>query len=221
MKQLALELSPIPAPTLANFVPGGNGELLRAIADMLTGFERFIYLWGEVGSGRSHLLQAAVAGARERGLRAAYVGDARLPQTLEETQLLAVDDVERLDADGQIALFALYNRIKEGDGCLLAAGARPIAQLGLRADLATRLGWGLVYQVHGLTDAEKTAAMEHHAIGRGFRLPPEVSAHLLKHWQRDLPALLTVVGALDRYSLERKRPVTLQLLRDFLKEPRP
>lgn len=221
MKQLALEISPAPAPALANFVPGGNGELLRALADMLTGFERFIYLWGDTGSGRSHLLRAAVAGARERGITAEYIAGGTLPESLADIGLVAVDDVEKLDADAQIALFSLYNRIKEGEGRLLVAGSKPAAQLGLRPDLVTRLGWGLVYQVHGLTDAEKTAAMEHHAIGRGFRLPVEVSEHLLKHWRRDLPALLAVLDALDRYSLERKRPVTLQLLRDFLKTTAP
>jgi DnaA family protein len=32
--------------------------------------------------------------------------------------------------------------------------------MGLRDDLATRLAWGLVYQLHALNDAEKSLALQ-------------------------------------------------------------
>ena len=72
----------------------------------------------------------------------------------------------------------------------------------------TRLAWGLVYEVHALTDAEKARALAEHAATRGFTLQPEVSQYLLTHARRDMPALLAMLDALDRYSLEAKRPVT-------------
>jgi len=55
-----------------------------------------------------------------------------------------------------------------------------------------------------------------YASGRGFALPPELTDYLLRHGRRDLPALMAVLDALDRYSLETKRPVTLPLLREVL-----
>jgi DnaA family protein len=39
---------------------------------------------------------------------------------------------------------------------------------------------------------------------------------LLTRAQRDLPTLLATVDALDRYSLETKRPVTVPLVRELL-----
>ena len=130
--------------------------------------------------------------------------------------LCAVDDVHLLDPTAQIALFNLHNRIQAGPGTLIASGNAAPAQLALRVDLMTRLGAGLVYQVHGLDEDEKVAALRRHAEARGFQLSPELVAYLLRHVQRDLPSLLALLDALDRYSLASRRAITLPLLRELL-----
>lgn len=220
MKQLAFDFSVATAPRLDNFVVGCNAELvatLRSIARGESG-ERFLYLWGAVGSGRTHLLRAWVAALQRSGVSAAYracdpqtgVGDLHTPGAI------ALDDVERLSDDGQVAVFNLYNALRENGGTLVAAGSVAPAQLGLRPDLVSRLAWGLVYEVHALTDAEKTRALADRAHERGFTLQPDVSQYLLTHARRDMPALLATLDALDRYSLEAKRPVTVPLLRELL-----
>ena len=86
----------------------------------------------------------------------------------------------------------------------------------LREDLVTRLGWGLVYQAHALSDEEKARALTDYAASRGFRLLPEVCDYLLTRAQRDLASLLAMIDALDRYSLETKRPITMPLVRELL-----
>ena len=181
--------------------------------------ERFIYIWGSAGSGRTHLLKGALALQRAAGAKAAYIAgeaDSVFPEELLECDVVAVDDVERLREPAQVALFNLYNALREGGRTLLAAGNVPPAQLDLRPDLMTRLSWGLVYQVHALTDAEKAEALAHHAAARGFGLRPEVCEYMLSHVRRDMPTLLAMLDALDRYSLEAKRPVTVPLLRELL-----
>lgn len=217
MKQLLLDIAADVSPTLDNFLPGRNAELLHTLRTILQGGvgERFVYIWGEPGSGRSHLLRAWIGAARQRGLAAAYVPGA-IPLQWEDGGLVAVDDVARLDQEGQIALFHLYNRLRETGGALLVSGPVAPAGLDLRPDLLTRLGWGLVYQVHGLNDEEKAVALQAHARERGFSLPQEVLDYLLRHWRRDLPSLMAVLDALDRYTLEQQRPVTLPLLRQLL-----
>lgn len=222
MKQLALEISPDAVPSLDNFVPGRNGELLHALVNLVAGLDRFVYLWGEAGGGKSHLLRACVSAGLDKGLSAVYVAEgSALSADLADHDLVAVDDVDRLDGEEQIALFALYNRMKEGNSRLLTAGPCAAAQLKLRPDVVTRLGWGLVYQVQGLTDAEKAEALKGHARQLGFDLPGDAADYLLKHWRRDLPSLLAAVDALDRYSLEHKRPVTVPLLRQLLQQEKP
>lgn len=217
MKQLLLDIAADVPPTLDNFLPGRNAELLHTLHTILQDGvgERFVYIWGEPGSGRSHLLRAWVGAAQLRGRPAAYV-PGEIPRQWVDGGLVAVDDVARLDEEGQIALFHLYNRLRETGGALIVSG--PIAPTGLdlRPDLLTRLGWGLVYQIHGLNDEEKAVALQAHARERGFSLPQEVLDYLLRHWRRDLPSLMAVLDALDRYTLEQQRPVTLPLLRQLL-----
>ncbi len=218
MKQLALDIAQPPAPTLDNFVPGRNAELVVELYAAANGAnsERFIYLWGEAGSGRTHLLRAVVNAALADGRQAVMLDFAAQALDAPDDALCAVDDVHLLAPAAQIALFNLHNRIKAGAGTLVASGNAAPAQLALRADLMTRLGAGLVYRVHGLNEEEKVAALRRHAQARGFQLSDEVVAYLLRHVQRDLPSLLALLDALDRFSLANRRAITLPLLRELL-----
>ena len=218
MKQLVLDIALPAAPTLDNFVPGRNAELVAALYALAngTGNERFFYLWGADGSGRSHLLRAVAAAARRNGRRTVWFDAQTKTIDAADDALCAVDDVHLLGAEAQVALFNLHNRIRGGNGALLASGNAAPAQLALRADLVTRLAAGLVYQLHGLDDEEKSAALRRHADARGLRLAPEVATYLLRHARRDMPSLLALLDALDRYSLETQRAITVPLLRELL-----
>jgi DnaA family protein len=195
MKQLALGISPPPRPTLDNFVPGANAELVAHLKKFQAGnfAESVLYLWGKAGSGKSHLLRAC-AGPN------------------------VVDDVETLDEASQIGLFNAINEARQSGGAVLAAGNAPPPQLPLREDLKSRLAWGLVYHVKPLTDGERAVFLRTEAGRRGMRVPEEVIRYLLTHVRRDLPTLVAILDELDRVSLELKRPVTLPLVREALKE---
>ena len=219
MKQLALDFVSTPPPTLDNFVPGCNGEVVENITRLVAGSrERSIYVWGSAGCGRSHLLEGAVASMRRAGHGAIYhaCGRGSAVPDLERCDLVALDDVDRLDPEGQLSVFHLFNTLRECGGGLLASGAAPPVQLQLREDLATRLGWGLVFQVHPLSDEDKARALFERAAALGFGLPPAVCDLLLTRGRRDMRSLLALVDALDRYSLETKRPVTAPLARELL-----
>ena len=215
MQQLLLQLAPPPAPTLANFVPGRNGAALQALRDIARGesAERFVYLWGEPGSGRSHLLRGLADAAS--GREAVY---ASVPpgSDADENGVFAVDNVQSLPAGNQVRLFDLYNRVRAARGALVACGDAAPAQLPLREDLRSRLAWGLAFQLHPLSDEEKAAALRAHASARSLALGEDVIAYLLRHARRDMASLIGILDALDRYSLEQKRPVTLPLVRNAL-----
>ena len=214
MRQLALDITAPPAPTFGNFIVGRNAEAIAHLRAAVAGAgERFVYLWGEPGCGRTHLLRAASTLA-DAG--AAYVACHANSGFDDTAPLLATDDVERLGSDAQVALFNRYNALREQGGGLIASGSVPPVQLKLRADLLTRLGWGLVVQVHALSDDEKIHALKQHARERGFALPVEVCSYLLAHASRDMGSLFETLAALDRYSLEAKRAVTIPLVRDLL-----
>ena len=196
MRQLLLDFTQAPAPTFANFVHGGNAELFHALATAVRGDlpERVVYLWGEPGAGKTHLATAFAGAVLERG-----------------PGYRVIDDVERLGESGQVALFNDFN---EGAFAflLVTASAAP-RDVALRRDLSTRLATGLTYRVLPLTDREKRAALAAHAKARGFALSEEVSAYLLTHARRDMGSLMAALDAIDRYSLETGRPVTVPLLK--------
>lgn len=217
MRQLILDLRPDAPPDFSNYLPGPNAEALAALrAHVPKGArEPLLYLWGEAGVGKSHLLRAW---ARALG---AVPRPAIAPLPEPPVAVLAVDDVEALDADNQIRLFNLINSAREQGGLLLASGASPPSRLALRPDLATRLAQGLVFRLLPLSDTDKAAALAIRAEGRGLRLPEEVTHYLLSHCRRDLPRLLATVDALDTFSLSRKRPLSVPLLKELLQQTLP
>ncbi|UCH47599.1 MAG: DnaA regulatory inactivator Hda [Betaproteobacteria bacterium] len=221
MRQMALSLAPAPAPTLRNFVHGRNAELMSLLSALANGAraERFVYIWGVRGCGKTHLLRAMGAAFAEHNVATAVFTGGELQVDIPQCEVILADDVDQLTESDQERLFNVYNKQRDGGGVLIAAGAVPPARLELRNDLVTRLGWGLVYQVHTLSDEEKMAAMIEHARARGFSLNREVIDYLLKRQARDLPGLLGMLDALDRYSLESKRAVTIPLVRELLSEP--
>jgi DnaA family protein len=131
--------------------------------------------------------------------------------------VIAVDDVDRLDERLVGALFRILNGIQASKAiCILMVGKAAPATLQLREDLRTRLGWGLVFQTELLDDDAKIQALEQAAQARGLVLSPDVLPWLLSRFYRDMPNLMALIDALDAYSLETKRAVTLPLVRELL-----
>lgn len=217
MRQLALDLVEPSPPSLNRFVAGRNHELLSLLGEVADNRARetCLYIWGERGVGKTYLLRAL---ARVRGV---FIDGAHGLQLDRVPDLLAIDDLDALDEPGLQALFNAYNEMRAAGGVIVASGPRPPAELAIRSDLATRLAWGLVFQVHPLSDDDKAAALRDRAAELGLALSGELVAYLLNHWSRDLASLLAALDAIDRYSLENKRPVTLPLIRSAIATPRP
>lgn len=215
-QQLLLDLKPKQPPTLENFVAGANAELLARLR-LLTQPQCFesLYLWGPAGSGKSHLL-GATAGASAHPATFLPAQKVGADTTASAGSLLVIDDVEQLSADAQIALFRLFNAARFLGLTLLLSGSEPPLRLNLREDLRTRIGQMLIYQVQPLSDGEKAAALQRHAIERGMLMDAGVVQYLLRHGRRDLPSLITMLDYLDRVSLEQHRSPTLPLLRELM-----
>lgn len=222
-EQLVFDLAAPEPPSFASFLPGRNAEALAAVraAAEGTATETCVYVWGAPGAGKTHLLRAAVGAAEARGRPAWFVAEpgalqAVDPNRLATHALVALDAVERAAAEAQARLFTLFNALRERGGHLLVASRVSLPAAGLRDDLRTRLGWGLVIEVTPLADADKPAALAAYARQRGFRLTDEVIAYLLAHGRRDMSTLLGTLAMLDRHSLATKRPITVPMLRGWL-----
>src|SRR6476646_8215137 len=136
MRQLLLDLIAEKPQTLANFEAGKNAELYqllcRLAADPAAGGERFVYLWGRAGAGKTHLLRALAAAVAARYIPAdapqsAWRFDPAVPLYLQ-------DDCEQLPPKSQIAAFNLFNEVREHGAMMITAGAVPPAVLPVRED---------------------------------------------------------------------------------------
>ncbi|TBR15648.1 MAG: DnaA regulatory inactivator Hda [Rugosibacter sp.] len=217
-QQLLLDLQLDQPPTLENFVAGANAELIARLR-ILTDHHHFdaVYLWGPAGCGKSHLLAATANAANaKRPVIFLPVEKVGADVTVASGGLLVIDEIQKLDEEGQRALFRLFNTARFLGLALLLSGTEPPMQLALREDLRTRIGQMLIYEIHRLSDEEKAAALAHHAQLRGMLMDPGVVQYLLRHGRRDLPSLMHMLESLDRISLAQHRPLTVPLVRELM-----
>jgi DnaA family protein len=99
---------------------------------------------------------------------------------------------------------------------VLCAGSSAPIELRLREDLRTRLGWGHVFGLQPLTEAQTRAALRQAADARGLFLGDEVMDFTLRRFSRDLGTLFALLDELDRYALQTQRAITIPLLKSML-----
>lgn len=228
MKQMALDIGLAPLPTLENFVAVGNEaalEHLRLWAGDPVRSPVPTFLWGESGSGKSHLLSAVREALRDRGARVGWIDATTLhPPEFDDTwEAVILDDCQLFTAEQQAAAFNWFvNAQTPAHGparWVLAAADRPPADLVLREDLRTRLGWGHVFQLKALGETERRAVLRRAADERGVFLGDEVMDFMLNRFSRDLSSLMLLLDQLDAYALRTQRAITIPLIRSMLDNP--
>lgn len=225
MKQIALDIGLASDPSFANFFSGPNEaavEHLRLWADNPLRSPVPTYLWGEEASGKSHLLKAVSAALRGQGAASGWMDASMLepPEFDESWSVVILDDCHLYTAAQQRVAFNWFvNALNAADGhprWVLAAGRVPPADLALREDLRTRLGWGHVFALHVLSETEQRAVLRREADARGVFLSDEVVDFMLTRFSRDLGSLMQLLDKLDGYALQTKRSMTIPLIKLML-----
>lgn len=227
MAQIPLNIQLRDDSTLESFYVGDNTQVFQAMMDLAEGLgESFIYCWGAVGAGRTHLLQATCHAVIEAGRPAAYIPlrelnnlEPSLLQGLESLSLVCLDDVQWIagNAAWEEALFHLFNRIRAVNGRLLiSANVSPLHIALKLPDLKSRLAWGVVYQLHALSDEQKWHALALRAKCRGLQLNKTVSQFLLSRCSRDMAQLFQYLENLDKASLTEQRRLTIPFVKQVL-----
>lgn len=225
MKQLALDIGLASDPSFANFFTGPNEAAVRQLAlwaDSPAHSPVPTYLWGEEASGKTHLLKAVSAALRAQGASSGWMDASMLepPAFNEAWSAVIMDECHLYNAAQQRTAFNWFvNALSTDDGhprWVLAAGNLPPADLPLREDLRTRLGWGHVLALHALSDDERRAVIKQEADARGFLLSDEVVDFMLTRFSRDLESLMQLLDKLDSYALQTKRAITIPLIKTML-----
>lgn len=228
MTQLALNLRLRDSSSFDNFFPARNREPLERLRGLLSqdlpSGPPTIFLWGEAGSGKSHLLQAACRSVQSRKQLPLYIPcgepgmDPRMLEAADDAFLVCLDDVQCVagNVEWESALFALYELMRSRNARLVAAASAPPMQLGFTMpELATRFAWGAVYQLQALSDDDKLEAIRLRAANRGLDIAPDVARYILRRYPRDLESLFALLDRIDVASLESQRRITIPFLREL------
>lgn len=225
MKQLALDIGLASDPSFANFFMGPNEAAVRQLASWaqtLPDSPVPTYLWGGEASGKTHLLKAVSKALRDQGASSGWMDASMLepPEFNEAWSAVIMDECHLYNAAQQRSAFNWFvNALSTDDGhprWVVAAGNLPPADLPLREDLRTRLGWGHVFALQALSDDERRAVIKQEADARGFLLSDEVVDFMLTRFSRDLESLMQLLDKLDSYALQTKRAITIPLIKTML-----
>lgn len=223
--QIPLSVSLRDDARFENFYAQGNELVCATLKAAAQGTgEQFTFIWGNEGVGCTHLLQAICHEAEPLGRSAAYLPLDELKhmgsgilEGMEFLDLVCLDAVQSVagDSDWEVALFHFFNRIREQGNTLVIASTSAPRYLGISLpDLASRLSWGMVFQVQPLSDDTKLKAIQMRASARGLEFSDEVARFLLHHASRNMNDLTSLLDTLDQASLSAKRKVTIPFIKE-------
>lgn len=206
-----------------NFIAGDNQQLIFSLENKS---ELLIFLWGETGSGKTHLLQALASNYQACDLNALYIPlqmsndfSPELLEGLEYMDLVCLDDLHAVvgQQEWEVALFHFFNKMREQNARLIIAADNSAVNLAIQlADLRSRLSWGLTYQTKILSDQDKLKVLQLRAHSRGFEMTDEVAGYLLNHATRELSGLIDLLEKLDYESLAKQRKLTIPFIKNYL-----
>jgi DnaA family protein len=221
MQQFTLDVAVDTAPTLDNFLPIGNETAHQHLRLWMGSSPRSpvpIYLWGATGTGKTHLLKAVLNSLNTKGEPAGWLDDRSLePSSFNPAwRVVLLDDVHRFNSVQQHAAFNWFVNAQTVGCAIVATGDAPPANLLLRDDLRSRLGWGDIFALQALSDEAEREVLHSNAAARGLVLSDEVLSYMSNRFSRDLGNLMQWLDKLDQYALQTKRAITVPLLKEML-----
>jgi len=236
-----------PKNTFSNFIVGAGSELAHAACVAVSNAPAHAYnplfLYGETGLGKTHLMHAVAHQALNRNpsCRIAYVSCERFTnefiRAIQENSLtkfrsryrsvdyLLIDDIQFLAGKERIQeeFFHTFNELYESQRQIFLTSDRPAGEIDkIESRLLSRFQWGLVTDIQAPDWETRVAILTKKAQAMGITIEPEVLEFLAKNISRNVRRM---EGALTRVAgyvgLTRKKAdlETIQrLLRDILRE---
>ena len=185
---------------LENFIVGPSNQLVHAAAEAVVrkpgNAYNPLFVYGDVGLGKTHILQAVGNAIKERykdkkviyttadRFLSDYIESVkkrtvdRMKEKYQSIDVLIIDDVQFLagkDAT-QTVLYNIFNTLYENNKQIILSGDRPPKELtALEPRLQSRFEWGITVDI-GIPDFEtRLAILQEKARAREFILPQEVA----------------------------------------------
>lgn len=225
-EQLAVQFEFLSTQSFSGFYPNGNEEIITHLQQFFINDEQQIFLWGQAGAGKSHLLQACCQEANNLKKTTFYFSLAEKPlpspsmfEGLENIDLVCFDNIDQIieNPEWEHAFFNFFNLHRDNNNRLLLSALCPPKYLGLQLpDLKTRMDWGLTLKLSPLSDEERLNALIYKANILGFKIPINVGKFLMTHYASDLPSIWKLLNKIEQATLAAQRKLTIPFLKQIL-----
>lgn len=232
-----------PRYTFANFVVGKPNELAFAVARRTAESERVafnpLFLYGGVGLGKTHLMHAIAWHIREqspsrkvlylsaekfmyRFVRALRFRDTMsFKEQFRSVDVLMIDDVQFISGkeSTQDEFFHTFNAlVEDGRQVIVSADKSPTDLEGMEERLRSRLGWGMVADIHPADYELRLGILQAKAEQLQVAIPNKVLeflAHRIASNVRELEGALNRIAA---HAMLVGREITIESAADLLSD---
>ena len=225
-RQLALQIQINERASLDNFfISKNNNKAIQILKDLLersnNGAQIFI---DDLGSnGKSYLLQAICNDFSNSNNSTIYIPMQKAinlePSILEginDLNLICLDDIDLISnqRDWELALFNLINECYEKDCFLLLSGS--IDKLEVIPDLISRIKKMEILRLKAIDDDELLRATQSISKNLNIEISDKNMNYLINNSRRDIKTVFRTLSQLEKESLERKKSIGLNLIKEVI-----
>ena len=236
-----------PKNTFSNFIVGAGSELAHAACVAVSNAPAHAYnplfLYGETGLGKTHLMHAVAHQALNRNpsCRITYVSCEKFTnefiRAIQENSLtkfrsryrsvdyLLIDDIQFLAGKERIQeeFFHTFNDIYDSQRQIFLTSDRPAGEIDkIESRLLSRFQWGLVADIQSPDWETRVAILKCKADAMGISIEPEIIEFVAKsiagNVRRMEGALTRVAGYVGLTRRKADLETVQRLLRDILRE---
>lgn len=232
-----------PKNTFDTFVVGNNNNFAyaaaKAVAETPGKAYNPLFLYGGVGLGKTHLLQAIgqhVAG-NKKGARVAYISSEKFTneyieaiqnnklvafrKKYRQSEVLLIDDIQFLAGKERIQeeFFHTFNALHEAHKQIVLTCDRPASEIqGLEQRLVSRFEWGQTADVQAPDVETRLAILHKKAQFMGATLPDEVINFLANRIRTNIRRLEGALIRVASYASLTGKKLTIEVVEGLLRE---
>ena len=225
-RQLALQIQINERASLNNFfVSKKNNKTIQILKNILLGSDKGVQIFiDDLGSnGKSYLLQAICNDFSNSNNSSIYIPmqeainlDPSILEGVSELNLICIDDIDLINKriDWEIALFNLINECYEKECFLLLSGS--INKLEAIPDLVSRIKKMETLRLEAINDDELLEATKAISKNLNIEISDKNMNYLINNSKRDIKTIFRTLSQLEKESLERKKSIGLNLIKEFI-----
>ena len=226
-RQLALQIQINERASLNNFfVSKNNSKTIQILKNILLDSNNGVQIFiDDLGSnGKSYLLQAICNDFSNSSNSSIYIPmqeainlDPSILEGVSELNLICIDDVDLINKrrEWEIALFNLINECYEKECFLLLSGS--INKLEAIPDLVSRIKKMETLRLEAINDDELLEATKAISKNLNIEISDKNMNYLINNSKRDIKTIFRTLSQLEKESLERKKSIGLNLIKEVIR----